>query len=87
MRPDTWHLIAAIKAMHNELTCMRKDLERLRDDVKAYGAGGGGTHFQLFFNHAPPPPSEHGEEEGEESESELSVESAPATVSYERASD
>ena len=67
MRLEAYHIIAAIKELQREIVELRKNVDELRDDVRV-----GGNNIQFLI-------------QGEESESDesASVNSAPATVSYE----
>jgi len=72
MRPDVFHLMAVLKQIHAEVQALRKDIDELRDEVKVMDQGGG---IQFMLN---------GGDEGEsEDDDDDSVQSAPATVSYE----
>ena len=78
MRIDVFHLMAAIKELHRDIEAMRKDIDELRDDVKASGM----NPFQALLNGLNNEEDDDAEEtDDDESES---VHSAPATVSYER---
>lgn len=76
---DLIPLLAALKQMHGELQNLRYEIDKLRDDVKVMDRGVGNVHFTF---------GEHESDEDESSDSDssecASVQSAPATVSYER---
>lgn len=63
MSNDVFHLMAALKELHQEVIALRKDIDELRDEVKVMDRSGG-LQFVL------------GSEEDAESESEASSESA-----------
>lgn len=78
MGSDMFHLMAILKQMHKEIDELKQMVDELREDVKVSGS------IQLVLN-----PAFDGEEEGSgesdsESDGSVSVQSAPATVSYER---
>ena len=78
MRPDNWHVMAALKEIVSILEKLRKDIDELRDEVKVM-EGGGGIRFVLAGES-----NEESEEEGEESDAEsssvASAQSAPAAI-------
>ncbi len=73
MRPDTWHIIAALKEIASSVNQLRKEIDELRDDVKAGGAGG--LQFVIHNNNS---------DEDDDTESEVSsvqsTQSAPAAI-------
>ena len=74
----TWHVISAIKEVHRELSELRKEIEQLRDTVSTMGDS---TQLQFVLNANA---ADDVEESESDSDDDLSVQSAPATVSYER---
>jgi hypothetical protein len=81
---EMWHLLAAVRTVHAEIQALRKDIDELRDDVKV-GGGGGINGLQMILNAYQNQDEGEGEDDASDSSSECaSVQSAPATVSYER---
>lgn len=66
-------LLAALKAMHNELAALRKDIDELRDEVKVMERGGG---IQFVLGDG----AESTEDEESSSSDCDSVQSAPARI-------
>lgn len=72
-------VMAVLREMTREFEDLKREIASLREDLKTYGAeGGGGINFWFEGD------EEESESDDESSESEASVQSAPATVSYER---
>ncbi len=69
MAPEWFQMMTVLKTIHTEITELRKELDELRDEVKCMGG------MEVVS-------SESESEEGSD-ESPVSVQSAPATVSYE----
>ena len=77
---DLFPLLAALSELHRELKSLRKDIEELKDEVRVMERGGSNIQFVIQ-----PEDLNEDEEDGEDNFSECdSVQSAPATVSYER---
>lgn len=74
---DTWHVMAALRAMHQLLEELKRDVTELKDTLSVMDRGGGAPTINFVLGG-----SDDDEEDGEEDE--LSVASAPPTVSYER---
>ena len=73
MRIELMPLLAAMKEMHHEITALKKLVGELKDEISSPLRSI--VHFDLG--------EDSGEESGEDEESESgSVQSAPATVSY-----
>ena len=74
-------IVAVLKDFARSLESLKKDVQALRDDMKAYG---GTSHsFQFVLN--PEDIARIANQSGggeSDTESEASVQSAPATVSY-----
>ena len=71
---DLFPLLAALKELHHEISAVRKEIDELKDEVKVMERAGGNVQFVI-------------QPEEDETSSECdSVQSAPATVSYERES-
>lgn len=48
-RPDTWHIMAALKEIVTTVNQLRKDIDELRDEVKVMDRGAG-IRFVLSAN-------------------------------------
>ena len=80
--PDYYHVMFAIKALHEEMRAMREKIDALCDDVKVMERGGG---IQFILNgHESSNATDDDEDDISDDESIISAQSAPAIVSYAR---
>ena len=78
---DLFPLLAALKEMHRDLQALRKEIDELKDEVRVMQHTGGNVQYVINLDSA----EQNDETDCNSSSSECdSVQSAPATVSYER---
>ena len=78
---DLFPLLAALKEMHRDLQALRKEIDELNDEVRVMQHTGGNVQYVINLDSA----EQNDETDCSSSSSECdSVQSAPATVSYER---
>jgi hypothetical protein len=66
-----WHLFAAIRELTREVADVKRSLAELKEHLETYGQAAGGVHIHLG--------SDDSETSSSSGETELSVQSAPAS--------
>lgn len=81
---DLMPVLAAIKALHNELIELRREVDELKDEVKVMERSGG--HVQFVLQPDEVDTDEDGSDDSD-SDDNVSVQSAPAAITYDRSSE